>query len=167
MIKKAQEIDPEGNYLRIDDGDFSNIEKKSCDLVLSVFTFDNIPTKERKVNLFRGIGTLLSDGGKIVNLVSSPLIYMNEWASFTTKDFPENKSAKTGDKVKIVMTDVEDRRPVEDIIWYPEAYEEVYSEAGLEIEKVYKPLAFNTEPYSWKNETSIPPWNIYVLKKTR
>ncbi|HEX7494563.1 MAG TPA: hypothetical protein VF346_10105 [Bacteroidales bacterium] len=38
-------------------------------------------------------------------------------ASFTTKHFPENQIAKTGDIVRCIMNDVEDKRPVEDIFW--------------------------------------------------
>jgi len=52
---------------------------------LAAFTFDNIPTMEKKVRLFRGLGSLLESHGRIVSLVSSPEIYMHEWASFSTK----------------------------------------------------------------------------------
>ncbi|UCE18139.1 MAG: class I SAM-dependent methyltransferase [Gemmatimonadota bacterium] len=165
MIRKARETDPEGDYCLVEDGDFSKFEDNTYDLVLSVFTFDNIPTMEKKVKNFKEIARLLKSDGKMVNLVSAPEIYTHEWASFTTKDFPENKCARSGDKVKIIMTDVEDQRPVEDVVWSHEDYEKVYKRTGLEIVKVYKPLAREDEPYEWVNETRIPPWIIYVLKK--
>jgi len=165
MIKKAREIDPEGDYRLINDDDFSQLQKNTYDLVLSAFTFDNIPTMEKKVKIFREIRSLLKSEGKIVNLVSSPEIYVNEWASFSTKDFPQNKSAKSGDIVRIIITDLEDRKPVEDIIWTDESYKEVYKQAGLESIKTHKPLAKGDEPYKWVNETRIAPWVIYVLKK--
>jgi hypothetical protein len=63
------------------------------------------------------------------------------------------------------MTDVEDKRPVEDVIWYDEDYREAYKKAGLEPVKVYRPLAREDEHYSWVNEKSIAPWVIYVLKR--
>ena len=163
MIKKAREMDPRGNYLLIADGDISQLEEGACDLVLSVFTFDNIPTRERKVKIFSALGRLLNPAGRIISLVSSPEIYLHEWASFSTRDFPENKTAKSGDKVRIIQTDLEDKRPVEDIIWTDESYREVYKEAGLECVKTYKPLAKESEPYQWVNETRIAPWVIYVL----
>jgi len=75
MIKKAREIDPEGNYRLIEDGDFNQFEADVYDLALSAFTFDNIPTIEKKVKNFREIGRLLKSEGRIVNLVSSPEIY--------------------------------------------------------------------------------------------
>jgi len=165
MVKKAREIDPRGNYRLIKDGDLSQFEDNAYDLVLSVFTFDNIPTMEKKVENFREIGRLLKAEGRIVNLVSSPEIYTHEWASFSTKDFPENKYAKSGDKVRIIQTDLEDKRPVEDVIWTDESYQEVFRKAGLEPVKTYKPLAKENEPYKWVNETRIAPWVIYVLKE--
>jgi ubiquinone/menaquinone biosynthesis C-methylase UbiE len=165
MIRKASEIDSEGDYLLVEDGDFSQFEDSAYDLVLSVFTFDNIPTMEKKVKNFREIGRLLKSEGRIVNLVSSPEIYTHEWASFSTKDFPENKHAKSGDKVRIVITAVEDKRPVEDVVWTDESYQEVFKRAGLELVTTYKPLAKESEPYKWVNETRIAPWVIYVLKR--
>jgi trans-aconitate methyltransferase len=163
MIRKAREMDPRGDYRLIPDGDFSPCPKGSYDLVFSAFTFDNIPTLERKVRLFAGLGSLLSPEGGIVSLVSSPEIYTHEWASFSTRDFPENREARSGDRVKIIMTDVEDKRPVEDVLWTDESYQEVYRQAGLENIQTHKPLARENEPYPWVNETEIAPWVIYVL----
>jgi SAM-dependent methyltransferase len=165
MLKKAREIDADGDYRLVDGADFHEIASGSWDLVLSAFTFDNIPTKELKVTTFRGLAVLLAPAGAIVNLVSSPDIYTHEWASFTTKDFPENANAKSGDKVKIIMTDVDDRRPVEDVVWSDEAYREVYRASGLEAVGKYAPLAREDEPYDWVSETRIAPWVIYVLKR--
>jgi ubiquinone/menaquinone biosynthesis C-methylase UbiE len=165
MLKKARELDPKGDYRLIEEGDFSQFEDGAYDLVLSVFTFDNIPTMEKKVRNFKEFGRLLKDMGRIVNLVSSPEIYTHEWASFSTKDYPENKRAKSGDKVRIIQTDTEDKRPVEDVVWTDEFYQETYKRAGLEPVKTYKPLAKESETYKWVNETRIAPWVIYVLKK--
>jgi hypothetical protein len=108
---------------------------------------------------------LLKDEGRIISVVSSPEIYVHEWASFSTRDFLENKRAKSGDIVRIIQTDIEDKRPVEDIIWTREYYQETYKRAGLELVKTYKPLARENEPYRWVNETRIAPWVIYTLKK--
>jgi len=165
MLKKARELDPKGDYRLITDSNFSQFKGNTYDLVRSAFTFDNIPTMEKKVKTFRELGNLLKSQGKIINLVSSPEIYTHEWASFSTKDFPENKHAKSGDKVRIIQTDTEDKRPVVDIVWTPNSYQEVYGKAGLEAVETYKPLARKKESYKWVNETRIPPWVIYVLKK--
>jgi SAM-dependent methyltransferase len=165
MIKKATELDRKGDYRLIKDDDFSQFEDKAYDLVLSVFTFDNILTMENKVRIFKEFGRLLKNEGRIVSVVSSPEIYVHEWASFSTKDFPENKHAKSGDVVRIIQMDTEDKRPVNDVIWTDEYYQETYKKAGLKPIKTYKPLAKKNEPYKWVNETRIAPWVIYVLKK--
>ena len=163
MVEQARKGDPHGDYRLVPDGDLSELASGAYDLVLSVFTFDNIPTMEKKVALLQSLRYLLKAGGRIVSLVSSPEIYVNEWASFSTKDFPENRTAAIGDNVWIVMLDVEDRRPVEDILWTDAGYQDVYRCAGLELIKAYRPLATETEPFSWVSETSIAPWAIYVL----
>jgi len=63
------------------------------------------------------------------------------------------------------MLDVEDSRPVEDIIWMDQDYRAAYSQAGLVPIDVLKPLATDAEPYAWVNETTIAPWVIYVLRR--
>jgi hypothetical protein len=141
------------------------LKPHSYDLVLSAFTFDNIPTREKRLALFVGLRRLLTDGGSIVNLVSAPEIYVNEWASFSTKDFPENRSARSGDTVRIVMLDVRDRRPVEDIFWTDRDYRELYSAAGLEVVETHRPLGGPSDPHRWVTETEVSPWAIYALRR--
>ncbi|VVB62261.1 Trans-aconitate 2-methyltransferase [uncultured archaeon] len=165
MIAIAQQLDHTGIYQHIDDGDFSSLPCISYDLVLSAFTFDNIPTMNKKIALFEGLSVLLKQNGTIINLVSSPEIYTHEWVSFTTKDFPENAEEKSGDIVRIITIDIKDKRPCYDIFWSAEDYKKVYTNAGLRIIGTYKPLATGHEPYQWVNETKIAPWTIYVLKK--
>ncbi len=163
MLARARERDPRGEYRLVQDGDLAGLAAHTYDLVFSAFTFDNIPTMERKVTLFRALRLLLKSHGRIVNLVSSPDIYVNEWASFSTRDFPENRNARSGEKVRIVMLDVEDRRPVEDIVWSDEDYHEVYRRAGLMPLRTYRPLGQQTDAVSWVSETATAPWVIYVL----
>jgi trans-aconitate methyltransferase len=165
MTAKAHNADPEGDYRLIEDGNFNQFENSSYDLILSAFTFDNIPTMEHKIRLFGRLHDLLNSEGRLVNLVSSPEIYLHEWVSFSTCDFPENHNARSGDTVRIIVTDLQDKRPVEDILWRDEAYQEVYAKASLEVVETYKPLANDDEPFQWINETSIAPWTIYVLRK--
>lgn len=165
MIKKALEADPQGCYRLIGEDGFDQFPDSSCDLILSVFTFDNIPTLEEKVRIFQDLKGLLKKDGCIINVVSAPEIYVNEWASFSTKDFPENRHAGSGDKVRIIITEVEDPRPVEDILVSDEDYGEIHKKAGLRTIQSHRPLATGNEPFHWKSETKIAPWVIYVLKK--
>ena len=137
------------------------------DLVLSAFTFDNVPTRDQKVALFGHLGRLLGPAGRIVSLVSAPEIYTHEWASFSTKDYPENRAAKSGDRVRIIMLDADDKRPVEDVVCSHEDYLSIYRQAGLELVATYRPLGREDEPYEWVNEARVAPWVIYVLKRER
>lgn len=163
MLARARERNPSGDYRLLPDGDLSDLDDLRFDLVLSAFTFDNVPTIEKRLEIFRGLGRLLNEGGRIVNLVSSPEIYLNEWASFSTKDFPENRAATSGDGVRIVMLDVDDRRPVEDVLWTDADYRSLYAEAGLEVLETHAPLGSSSDPCEWVSETRVSPWAIYVV----
>ena len=164
MLRIARSLDPSGDYHLVPGDNLDEFEAGAFDLVLSAFTFDNIPGAT-KTRIFRDLGKLLTPNGTMVSVVSSPEIYTHDWASFTTKDFPENASARSGDVVRIVVTDHQDRRPVEDIMWTDESYRAVYREASLQAIQVVKPLATGDEPYGWVNETKIAPWVIYVLRR--
>jgi SAM-dependent methyltransferase len=163
MIRKARELDPSGDYRLIPGDDLSGFPSGTYALVLAAFTFDNIGGRQDKVRILRDLGRLLNRDGKLVLIVSRPEIYTHEWASFSTKDFPENQLAKSGDKVRIIVTDHADARPVEDILWTEEAYREVFEEARIGVVGKYEPLARGDEPYSWVSELEIAPWVVYVL----
>jgi SAM-dependent methyltransferase len=164
MLTKARAADPEGDYRLIPGDDMSSLPTASFSLIQSAFTFDNIPGTETKVQLFRDLRGLLAPDGIFVNIVSAPEIYWNEWASFSTKDYPENRNARPGDPVKIITTDFEDRSPAVDILWPHESYLDTYSRAGLELVEMCKPLATGDEAYHWVSETRVAPWVIYVLR---
>jgi SAM-dependent methyltransferase len=163
MLSRARARDPRGEYHCVSEGDLSVLGAQRFDLALCAFTFDNVPTMEKRVALFRSLKRLLRDGGRIVNLVSSPEIYVNEWLSFSTKAFPENGTATSGDMVRIVMLDVEDARPVEDVFWTDGDYLAAYEQAGLAPVQIHRPLGKASEPFAWVSEMRIAPWAIYVL----
>lgn len=165
MLSKAHEADPGGDYRLVLNDDFSAFPETSLDLVLSAFTFDNIPATD-KLRVFRELRRLLRPEGIIVNVVSSPEIYLHEWASFSTLDFlAENRRAASGDRVRIITLDHGDHRPVEDILCTDESYREIHTQAGLSVVAKYEPLADGAEPYDWISETKIAPWVIYVVKR--
>jgi ubiquinone/menaquinone biosynthesis C-methylase UbiE len=163
MLKRARGFDADGDYRLLDDDGLRFFADQSFDLILSAFTFDNIPTRDQKLAILTELCRLLRPDGRLLNLVSSPEIYYHEWASFSTKDFPENRQAKCGSIVKIINTEIEDQRPVDDILWPDEDYRSLYADAGLEVIAMIKPLAREDEPFRWVNETRIAPWVIYVL----
>jgi len=166
MLKMAREIDPCGDYRLVNGNDYSTVAGGAFDLITSLFTFDNIAGAATKRDIFSALGRLLKPGGRMINVVSSPEMYTHEWASFSTKDYPENLQARPGDIVRIVTTAIEDSRPVDDIIWPDEDYRRTYAESGWVVVEMLRPLATGVEPYAWVNETTIPPWTIYVLGRS-
>jgi ubiquinone/menaquinone biosynthesis C-methylase UbiE len=164
MLQVARARDPTGDYRLVLGDNFEDLDARSFDLILAAFTFDNIPGT-MKARIFGDLRELLAPSGTLVNVVSSPAIYTHEWASFTTKDFPANATARSGDVVLTIVTDHQDRRPVEDILCTDESYRAAYKDAGFQVVQVVEPLAKGDEPYAWVNETRVAPWVIYVLKR--
>ena len=96
-------------------------------------------------------------------VVSAPAIYVNEWDSFSTRDFPENRHACDGGRVRIIMLDVPDRRPVEDVFCTDAHYRRLFESARLRVLDVQSPLATGKEATQWISETRTAAWTIYVL----
>ncbi|MEW6195940.1 MAG: class I SAM-dependent methyltransferase [Bacteroidota bacterium] len=165
MIKKAEELDPDGTYILNDKNQLSELSDDQFDLILSIFTFDNIPNELERVRLLTELGKKIKSDGILILLDSTPELYINDWASFTTTIFEKNRLAKSGDIVNVLMLDVEDKRPVEDVIWFDEDYRKQFLKGGLILVKTYKPLGYENEGIKWVNETKIAPWVIYILKR--
>jgi len=166
MLNKAFELDKNGKYCLVPDGDLSIIGENRYDLITSIFTFDNVSPVDNKISIFRQLGNVLNKDGIIINLVSSPDIYTHEWVSFSTKDFSENKKARSGDKVQIVMKDIPDHRPVVDILCTNEEYQRIYKLAGLSVVDVLYTYGAENEGYEWVNEGDVSPWVIYLIKRS-
>ncbi|MFH1689769.1 MAG: methyltransferase [Candidatus Eisenbacteria bacterium] len=163
MLNKARELDPDGDYRHVSDADLSSIDGRAFDLILSAFTFDNIATLGERQSALLSLKGLLRERGRIVSVVSSPEIYVNEWASFSTKDYPQNHEARSGDVVSIVMLDVTDRRPMEAVVCTDEDYQTMFRSTGLVELQALRPLASGNESIEWKSETEIAPWVVHVL----
>ena len=163
MLDQARALDPSAEYYLVRDSVVGEFAPGSFDVILAAFTFDNIPTDGAKADALSGLGTLLAPGGSLLLVVSSPAIYVNEWASFSTRDFPENRHALDGDRVRIVMLDVPDRRPVEDVLCTDAHYRRLFQSAGLALLEVQRPLATGQGATRWVSETTTAPWTIYVL----
>jgi len=166
MLAQARARDPDGDYRLAPRDGPPLVLTGAFDLVLAAFTFDNVPTVATKVSLFRTLRASLTPEGRVVAIVSAPAIYLHEWVSFSTRAFPQNREARSGDVVRIVMLDVLDRRPVEDILCTDDTYRSVFSQAGLAVIDSYQPLGDASEPFDWVTETTVAPWTIYVLGGT-
>src|SRR6201997_1064104 len=140
MLDHARRRDPQGDYRLVADGMFAGLGTGTLDLILAAFTFDNVPT-EQKIAALRELRRVLAARGRLVVVVSSPEIYWHEWASFSTRDYPANRSARDGDAVHIVMLDVPDRRPVVDVVCSDAHYRELFESVGLSVLDTVRPLA--------------------------
>lgn len=164
MIREAEALDPDGDYRLVNEAGLGRFPERHYDLILSAFAFDNIAGAHKRVDLLIGIRRMLRPTGRFVLLGSTPEIYWNEWASFTTAAFPENRTARSGDAVRIVMKDVDDLRPVVDYFWTHDDYVAQFEAAGLSLTAEHRPLARVGEEQPWIAETRIAPWVIYVLQ---
>ena len=162
MLDQARALDPSGDYHLVRDNIACEFVPGSFDLILAAFTFDNMPT-EAKTDALSALHALLASDGCLLLVVSSPEIYVNEWASFSTRDFPENRQARDGDLVRIIMLDVPDRRPVEDVFCTEAHYRSLFESAGLKVLDVQSPLATGKESTRWVSEITTAAWTIYVL----
>jgi hypothetical protein len=134
------------------------------DLVLAAFPFDNIPNAQ-KPRLLSALGRRLSAAGRLVNIASSPEIYIHEWTSFSTRAYPKNTSARDGDVVRIVTREFEHAQPAEDILCGSDCYRDVYQRSGLDVMATYRPLGKTDDGWPWVSEMDVAPWVIYVLKR--
>ncbi len=156
MVRLAKKADPSGNYRVIPDGDFCGLPRKAFDLVLSAFAFDNIPGVAHREQVLTALRDLLAPCGRIIIVGSRPEVYRNEWASFTTQAFVENLGAKSGEPVRIVMTDVEDSRPVVDLLWTHEDYLALFEATRLHVVADFRPLGRPDDGMPWLTELSDP-----------
>ena len=163
MLEEARRRDPAGSYHLVGVGDLSIVTDRQFHLIFAAFTFDNIPADTEKTQSLTALRQRLAPNGRVIMIVSSPEIYRNEWASFSTRDFPENWQARDGDRVRTIMLDVPDRRPVDDVLCSDQRYRKLFEASGLNVIAMASPLATGAEPMQWVSETSVAPWSIYVL----
>jgi SAM-dependent methyltransferase len=164
MLDQARALDPSGEYHLVHDNIASQFAPRSFDLILAAFTFDNMPN-DTKADALSELRILLAPDGCLL-VVSPAAIYINEWTSFSTRDFPENRHGRDGDRVRIVMLDVPDRRPVEDVLCTNAHYRRLFEHAGLKLLELQSPLATGSEGAPWVSERKTSPWTIYVLAKS-
>ena len=122
MVAMACENHPQGDYRTISPGDLRAFPDNTFDVALSVMPFDSIATLQAKVDTLCEISRVLKPDGFKILVASSKDIYLREWVSFSSEQFLENRSAKSGDTVRVIVNELGDQRAVEDILWTEEAY---------------------------------------------
>jgi SAM-dependent methyltransferase len=161
MLRIARESDPTGRYQLVRDDAATGWPDGPFDLVLAAYPFDNIADVAHRRRLLDAIRSRLADDGRLVLLASAAELYRHEWLSFTTS-FPENAGARTGDVVRIAITDGDDRRPIHDVLWDDDAYRADFTATALAVLETHRPLGRPGEPYAWTTELDVSPWALYV-----
>jgi trans-aconitate methyltransferase len=164
MLVEARRRDPRGSYRLVASDRPAELPEQTYDLVVAAFAFDNIPTAG-KVDVLLSLRASIRPGGRMVLVVSTPELYVNEWASFSSRAFPENRRAQSGDPVRIILLDVSDPRPIEDILCTDAAYREAFAAAGLRVVQSRHPLGSPDDPIAWVSETTVAPWTLYELTR--
>jgi hypothetical protein len=162
MLRMARARDPSGTYSLVHDDATTGWPDGPFDLALAAYPFDNIANTGHRRRLLDAVRRRLAPEGRLIMIASAPELYAHEWLSFTTA-FPENAVARTGDIVRIAITDGVDRRPIHDVLWDEAAYRADFVEAGLTLLDTHRPLGRADEPYAWQTELHVSPWLLYVL----
>ena len=167
MIAKAREQDSRGDYRIIEPGNLSGFADGTFDLVVSEMPFDSIPTMAEKVDTLREISRVLKHGGMKILVSGSRELYLREWVSWSTRDFPENALAQSGDPVRVVINDLGDRRVVEDTLWTEDAYHETFRRTPLRLVETRKPTIGATDQYQreWISERDHAPFIVFRTEK--
>jgi ubiquinone/menaquinone biosynthesis C-methylase UbiE len=169
MIVKAREHDPDGDYRVVTPGELGSFPDNIFDLVLSEMPFDNMPTAEEKVRTLLEMSRVLRPGGIKILVAASRDLYLREWVSWSTADFPENRFANTGDSVKVVIKDLGDRRVVEDTLWTEDAYRLTFRQTPLRLLETRNPTIGPQDQYQcqWISERTHAPFVFFILRNTK
>jgi SAM-dependent methyltransferase len=167
MVDKACEHQAEGDYRVITPGNLKDFLNDTFDLVLSIMPFDSIATMQEKIDTLVEISRVLKPGGWKILVASSHDIYLREWVSFSAVEFPENRSAKNGDTVRVFINELGDRRPIEDTLWTEEAYHNTFRRTSLQLVETRHPIVAPDDDYwcEWISEYTHAPWVVFVLQK--
>jgi SAM-dependent methyltransferase len=167
MVARARKADPGGDYRLLLGGDaLGSFETASFALVLVAWAFDNVHESAEKRRALGDLRRLLDDNGTLILIASTPELYTNEWASFTTSDYPRNLAANSGDLVKICIKGTRDERPYEDTFFTDADYRHLFDDARFTVRAVHRPLGLPDEPCEWVSEETTAPWVIYELSKS-
>jgi len=132
------------------------------DLALSCLVLMEVSTKSELIRIFNEIHRVLKPQGVFIFIVASEHIYQHDWLTVNT-NFAQNKHAKSGDIVKINLTDID--LTIYDYFWNNQDYMEVIQQTGFRHVEKLAPRGNNDDGYDWRAEKRYPPFTIYVIQK--
>jgi WD40 repeat protein/SAM-dependent methyltransferase len=163
MLREAAKQDENGVYRHIQSAQLPFVNN-SFDLVFSSFVFIEVSSMEEIARISREIRRVLRPGGRVVMVTSAIAGIEGNWVSFTY-DFPENgRNLAGGDIVKLQINGTS--VVLYDYYWSDEDFRRIFSDAGLAVVELHKPMGHAEDPIEWRDEARKPYIGIYVLAKS-
>lgn len=159
MIHQSKLREPEGDYILIKSGRLP-FQDSTFDLIFSNAVFLEVPKKKEIVKILVEMKRVMKADGVAMITVETEEAYFGDWQSSIA---PPRYAVKSGDKVpvRIKLLNIE----LYDYYWTDNDYKECFAKSGFKVVKENLPLATETEGIEWIQETKIPHWRTYVLKK--
>jgi SAM-dependent methyltransferase len=161
MIAHALDADPSGDYRWVIGGALKDFADRSINLVFQSSVLEEYSSTDTMIDTFKEFHRVLRADGKVIIITASEELPKGEWASFL---YPERHHApRSGEQVRCIVRN--SNIVFRDYYWTDDDLRGVFDAAGFEVLRLHQPLARGDEPYKWLDETSRPPWSVYVLRK--
>ncbi len=161
MLEQARSQDGSGEYRLIPSGHLP-FEYAEFDLVFSSFVFLEISRIEEIESILREMKRVLRKDGVVIFVTASMEASQGDWVSLSYS-FPENdKPLRSGETVKLLIRGID--VVLYDYYWTDADYTGAAERAGLTVAEIHKPLGSADDSIEWRDETTMSPLAIYVLK---
>ena len=161
MLTQARARDNAGQYQHIPSGRLP-FDDAAFDLIFASYVFLEVSRIDEIADILREMKRVLRADGTIILVTSSTEATEGHWVSLSYA-FPENeKVLQSGDTVKLLIEGID--VVLYDYFWTENDYIGAAQSAGLKLATLHKPLGSPDDGVAWRDETSISPIAIYVLK---
>jgi ubiquinone/menaquinone biosynthesis C-methylase UbiE len=161
MLEQARSKDESGEYHQISSGHLP-FEDSTFDLVFASFVFLEMSRLDEIESVLREMKRVLREDGTVIFVTDSMEASKGTWVSLSYA-FPENdKPLRSGDTVKLLIRGID--VVLHDYYWTEGDYSGAAERAGLALATIHKPLGTSADPIEWRDETTMSPLAIYVLR---
>lgn len=161
MIAEAKKNYPELNFQHITGKEVLG----NFDLVFSSFVMFELSSKEKIIDYLDLAAENLKSDGLFFGVTGSEFLHSrtSNWNCFNV-DYDQNNAPSSGDMVKLSLKEHE--LEFVDYFWKEKDYKECFKSSRLELLNTYYPLGLISDPFDWKDETNIPPFVVFIAKKS-
>ena len=159
MVERARNSDSGGSYTCYGLGEPLPYPDNTFDLCLSTWVVLELNTIEALNRFMCEIARVLRRGGTVFVVANTAEFYGHRWRTCEV-DFPENRAPlSVGQVVKAKL--LPENVIVNDIFWDDTTYRNALNQAEMDVTQVAHPLATDSAPGEWLDETRVAPWVIY------